>query len=330
MFRDAYDLPLQAVAVALDRSSAVTADLIAGARLALMTAYDGVAPPDTAAHVGRQAIDLPGLAGVADGSGDPPTMLALRRHVTACPVCEDLLERMGRARRLALGLPVLALADADREELIEGTTAQAVAMLPTHEEVLAAAAAEVETRGLSLVAVAGLLVVAGAIGVGVGALSRHLEQSDLTAPVGGQPLPSIPADTPVVALSSRPAPSTSTKTSVSLPPIIISTSRSATPIRSTAPVTPTTSSPAVPAAAAIAIDPTTGPAGTPITVTGAGFLPGSPVTVSYAGSGTTTTSTDGHGNFQAVIDASAALPGAYDITASDGVDSASRTFHQTA
>src|SRR5579875_2011205 len=70
MLRDAYDLPLQAVAVALGRSEAGAAELVATARLRLMSEYDGRPPPERGGHVGRQPLDLPALSAVADGGAD--------------------------------------------------------------------------------------------------------------------------------------------------------------------------------------------------------------------------------------------------------------------
>lgn len=331
VLRDAYDLPLAAAAVALDRSALSTADLVAAGRLQLMSGYDDTPTPAAAGHVGRAPIDIAALTAVADGSADPQVTLAQRRHVSACDLCEEMLERMGRARRLALGLPVLALADADRERLIDRTRARADDALPTQDEVVAAAVADVEPRGVPMILVAGLLFIAAVLGVGAGAVSRHLQASASTGPVGSRPLPPVPVDQPV-SPSGAPVTSSPPAAKRTLPPLIIRTSRTPPPSSSAAPArsrsAPPTSSSAA-ATAAMTITPTSGPSGTVIDVTGTGFLPGSTVSVTYGGMQGTTAVTDANGAFTASVTASAALPGSYDVTASDGIDSVSQAFDQT-
>ena len=81
----------------------------------------------------------------------------------------------------------------------------------------------------------------------------------------------------------------------------------------------------------ITIDPTSGPRGTSITVTGSGWTPGTLVTVRYsgtlAGSGSSS-AVDDSGHFTTSVNANAALPGSYTVTATDGGSTASQPFRQ--
>lgn len=334
MLRDAYDLPLQAVAVALGRSEAGAAELVASARLRLMSAYDGLPAPDRGGHVGRQPMELAALSAVADGSADTAAALTTRRHISACPVCEELSERLGRARRLSLGLPVLAMSDVDREALLDAIRERADSLLPTHEAVLAAAAADTREHRVPVLLIIGALLLAGVLGAGVGILSRHGATSAAAAPTyQSAPLfQSQPNGVPTSALPVTSSPPVR-RTRAKLPPIIIRTSRPApTPTSVPATTSPSNSTGGNSSPSAnptLSIAPSSGPANTQIAVSGAGFAPDSTVSVSYAGNQQATTTTDASGDFTATVTANAALPGSYPVTADDGFEARSKQFQQT-
>jgi DNA-directed RNA polymerase specialized sigma24 family protein len=340
MLRDAYDLPLEAVAVALGRSPGGTAELVANARLRLVQAFTERPAADPAGHAGRQPLDLAALAAAADGTARGPTALAVRRHLSACSVCDDLADRMSRARRLALGLPVLAMTDADREALIGWTRARASAVLPGSDEVLAAAAADTSPRGVPVLLVAVALLVAGVLGVGIAVVSRHGDAAASAAPATPASLPPLPSP-PVASTAAPPTTATSQsrppRTTTNLPPIIVRTSQPATslttspasPSASTTSPSPSTSTSAPPPVAAIGLDPRSGGAGTTVTVTGAGFVAHATVTITYGASSSTSTTADAHGRFSATVTAAGPAPGRYEVDASDGINSATAEFHQT-
>ena len=84
VLRDAYDLPPQAVAVALRREPDVAAGLVAAGRLRLVARYDDSRPPDLSGHTARTPADLATLGQLADGSLPAPRTVPLRRHVSGC------------------------------------------------------------------------------------------------------------------------------------------------------------------------------------------------------------------------------------------------------
>jgi len=169
MLRDAYDLPLASVAVALRRPADVTAALLAAARLHLFGAYHGRRAPSLDGHAVRPAVDPASLGRLCDGSMTGQQATALRRHVHTCAQCEDVSESLSQSRRLAAGLPVIALPDDERDDMLERVTDRAQALLPSLEEVLLAADAEADEpplvpAGIILLA----LFLAGVLGVAVG------------------------------------------------------------------------------------------------------------------------------------------------------------------
>src|SRR5207248_667261 len=161
VLRDAYDLPPQAVAVALRRDDDNAAALVAAGRLHLAARYDARQPPDLAGHTGRTPADLPMLSRLADGSLPHPRAVALRRHVGGCVACEDVLDALAKGRRLCAGLPVLAMPDEAREALLDRVAARAMTVLPSVEEVLAAIEEDDDVRpSISPIVVISALVVA--------------------------------------------------------------------------------------------------------------------------------------------------------------------------
>lgn len=169
MLRDAYDLPLPSVAVALRRPDDVTAALLAAARLHLIGTYRGRRAPTLDGHPARPAVNSALLGMLCDGTTTGQQATALRRHVHTCAQCEDVAESMSQARRLAAGLPILALPDDERDEMLERIEDRGTSLLPSLEEVLLVADAEDDEpplvpAGIILLA----LFLAGVLGVAVG------------------------------------------------------------------------------------------------------------------------------------------------------------------
>jgi DNA-directed RNA polymerase specialized sigma24 family protein len=318
VLRDAYDLPPQAVGVALRRGLDAAADLTASGRLALVSAYDEQPSPSLAGHAGRTTVDVTSLSRLADGTLDSPRAAPLRRHVANCTACEEMLETLARGRRLAAGLPIIAMDDDARESMIERIAQRAYATLPSHDAVLRAVDEDHDPRPLvsPMIAVITLLL-AVAMGVGIGALSRA--GSNSLGPLADTPAPSL---TPVVpAFSVSPSPHRSRTASPSatptpdLTPTSIGTTPTATPIT-------TTYNPV------LALSPTAGRSGTNIEVTGTGWVPGSKVYVSYAGKPQSSARVNSAGSFTTSVVANAFLPGQRVVTATDGEHTVKATFNQ--
>jgi DNA-directed RNA polymerase specialized sigma24 family protein len=138
VLRDCYDLPPQAVGVALHRGTESAAELTATGRLHLVAAYDDRPAPDLSGHSSRTTVDVVSLSKLAEGSLEAPRAAPLRRHASNCAACEDVLESLAKGRRLAAGLPISAMDDDARESLISRVATRASATLPSHEAVLRA------------------------------------------------------------------------------------------------------------------------------------------------------------------------------------------------
>jgi hypothetical protein len=173
VLRDAYDLPTSAVAVALDRDEPTARELVTAGRLHLVAAYDDRTVPDLAGHVGRASVDLVSLSGLADGSLESHRAAPLRRHAGSCPACEDVVETLAKGRRLATGLPIVAMPDEARERLLDVLAAKAAKRLPSRERLVAVAEADRDPGPLvppMLVVVAVALAVA--LGLGIALLGQ--------------------------------------------------------------------------------------------------------------------------------------------------------------
>jgi hypothetical protein len=327
MLRDAYDLPPEAVAVALGRDLEWAATLVASGRLRVVSLYDDRPIPDLAGHTGRAPADLGTLGRLTDGSLPAQRSVPLRRHLGVCSSCEDVTERLTKARRVVAGLPVLAMPDDAREAMIERVAARAMTVLPSVDEVLLAIEEEDETRPavspfVAIVAVVLALVLGVAVAAvtsseaaGNSGLTQTPGDNDITAPE--TPAFSVPATPSKAVKSAKP-----TKTASASPSATASASTSATATPTVAPLTDGT----------IALSPSSGPRGSRIEVTGTGWAPGVPVTVRYTG--TLATSTDSvtpnkRGTFTAHVTANGALPGSYTVSADNGSQSASQKFNQT-
>jgi hypothetical protein len=309
--------------VALRRDLAMAQGLIAAGRLRLVSHYDDRRIPDLTLHEGRATVEPGLLAALADGTLGAPRVVPLRRHVAGCPSCEDAVEMMAKGRRLAAALPVVAMPDDARELMLERVAERAHSVLPSVEDVLLAIDEDDETPpAISPIVAVLAIVVALVLGVAVAAVTASRPGGDSVALASPQPAsvaPSFPTGSPTRSRSPKPHRSTTPTTTAT-----------ATLTRSAPPTGPPTTAPAT--ASDISIDPTSGPRGTSISVTGSGWTPGTLVTVRYsgtlAGSGSTA-AVDDSGHFTTSVNANAALPGSYTVSATDGSATASQPFRQT-
>ena len=232
-----------------------------------------------------------------------------------------MVDALAKGRRLAAGLPVLAMPDEAREAMLQRVTTRAHQVLPTVEQVLLAVEEDDDDRpAISPLAVVLAIAIALILGVAVAALTRAgtTGSSTPTALPTGVPGPITPSFT----VSPTPSVSTSPSRSVS-----------ATPTRSTTPsasVTATHSSVVV--NPAVTVSPVQGPQGTSIIVSGTGWQPGDAVTVRYTGpvsSSHTSATADARGRFTVTVTASGLVPGDYQIQASGSSGTASASFRQT-
>jgi DNA-directed RNA polymerase specialized sigma24 family protein len=173
VLRDCYDLPPQAVGVALRRGLDPAAALTSTGRLQLVSVYDARQIPSLAGHAGRTTVDVVSLSRLADGSLEPPRAAPLRRHVANCTACEDVLESLAKGRRLAAGLPIIAMDDDSRLALINRVSGRAVALLPSHEAVLRAVDEDHDPGpAISPVIAVIVLVLALTLGIAIAVVSR--------------------------------------------------------------------------------------------------------------------------------------------------------------
>jgi DNA-directed RNA polymerase specialized sigma24 family protein len=329
VLRDAYDLPPQAVGVALRRGTDSAAELTALGRLHLVAMYDSRRVPDLSGHSGRTTVDVVSLSKLADGSLEPARAAPLRRHTSNCAACEDMLEVLSKGRRLAAGLPIIAMDDDAREALIERISSRADAVLPSHEAVLQAVDEDHDPGPLVSPVIAVIaLVLAASLGVAIG-LIRQADSTPAPVPAPTQtllpsPQPSFPtAITPTHRRGKHPLSATTSNSA--------GANQSKRSRQSTSPSAPptTSSSPARSARPAVTISPTSGRQGTTITVAGTGFPADTTVRLSYAsGRSTSSARVSPDGSFIGHVQANALLPGTQQVTARDGSASAHATFTQ--
>jgi hypothetical protein len=329
MLRDGYDLPGLAVGVALRRGVDSAAALVAAGRLHLVAAYDGRRAPDLSGHSGRTTVDLVTLSALADGTLEAPRAAPLRRHVSNCASCEEVMEALARGRRLAAGLPIIAMDDDAREAMIDRIAGRAEVVLPSHEAVLRAVDEDHDPGPpVSPVLSVIVLVLALVLGVGVAVISHG------TGEPAAVPKPTntfVPTDEPTLF----PVNPTTPRRHLRRTPTTVPTTPKSRPTRSNEPSTiptptPTESTPPpVRGPPRIKLSPTHGRAGTTITVSGAGFPPDTIAHLSYAGGrSTATTPVDATGHFVGQLQAEALLPGPQTVTARDRGESANAVFTQ--
>jgi DNA-directed RNA polymerase specialized sigma24 family protein len=317
ILRDAYDLPPQAVGVALRRGQDRAAELTAAGRLALVAAYDDKRSPDLSGHSGRTTVDVPSLSRLADGTLDSPRAAPLRRHVSNCAACEEMLETLARGRRLAAGLPIIAMDDDAREAMLERIADRAIATLPSHDAVLRAVDEDHDPGPLVSPVIAVLaLLLAIALGVGIGALSRAGDNT--LGPLADTPAPSLTPVVPAFSVSPSPhrhkTPSPSPSATLDLTP--------------TAAPTPTAPPVQVVYHPTITLSPTAGPSGSDFTVNGAGWVPGTRVFVSYAAKPQASARVNSDGTWSASVVANSFLPGQRIVTVTDGPHTVHAFFTQ--
>jgi hypothetical protein len=305
-------------------------ELVGAARLAFLPELLGGEPVVLTGHL----TDLGALARLAEGGQPPARDATARRHVQSCARCADALDAMERARRLLSGLTVVAMPDADREQMIGRVEARVRHSLPAAAPVEEESWEDELRRPYSITLIGLGLVVAMAVGTGAGvAASRGSGSGGAAAVANRAPVTAPPALVVRVPLPPSPTP----------PPTVLPTPRtflvtpSPTPTPTLAPtVGPTdgTATP-LPGAPTVALDPSAGPNNTQITVTGAGWTPNAFINLAYlpnVGVGATSTAqADAAGSFTAQLAAHdpSGLPGAHDITVQDGTSTVTVTFTAT-
>ena len=322
MLRDAYDLPPQAVAVALGRDEESAAALIAVGRLHLVSRYDSRPPPDLSSHTGRSPADLAALSSLADGTLAPQRTVGLRRHLGACVACEDMADALAKGRRLAAALPVIAMPDEAREAMLQHVAARATQVLPSVDQVLLAIEEDDEDRpAISPLMVVLAIALALILGVAVAAIT-HIGTSGSSAPAA---LPTAAATSITPSFSVSPTASTSSSATASS-----SASASASATQSASP-SPTARRTFV-LNPAVTVRPAQGPSGTHFTVHGTGWAPGDTITVRYSGpvsSSRASTVADSAGRFTVTMTANGLVPGDYTVAASGSSGTSSTSFRQT-
>lgn len=326
VLRDGYDLPPQAVGVALRRGNETATELTAQGRLGLVAAYGGRAVPDLTGHGGRMTVDLASLSLLAEGTLESPRSAALRRHLASCPACEEVVEALARGRRLAAGLPIIAMDDDAREALIDRISAKAEALLPSHETVLQVVDEDHDPGPpVSPVIAVIALVLALALGIAIAVVSR--DGHGTPGSLASTPPPPVPSITPSFNVSASPH----HRRQSASPNASTSATASSTSTASTAPSDTATSStpPSTSYHPQIAITPTSGHDGTTITVVGAGWPGGTTVTIYYAGQADGSAVVDSRGDFHGTTVARSLLLGERKIVVRDGRLSATAMFKQT-
>jgi hypothetical protein len=323
MLRDGYDLPIQAVAVALRRDEASAATLVGVGRLQLLGRYDDRRPPDLAGHSGRTSVDLATLTALADGTIPAARAVPLRRHLATCSACEDVVEWLAKARRLTAALPIIAMPDEAREAMLERVAVRAAAALPSVDEVLAAVEQDDDTRpAVAPLAVVLVIVLALVLGVAVAAITRSTTGRGAANDL--PPVATAPTEQPSFSVSpSRSATPTPTASKTARP----TTTPSA---RQTATAGPTSTQDQT--VAEIALSPAQGPRGTTITVDGTGWLAGDIVTVVYSGpisQSRKSVTVGSDGSFTTTVTANGLVPGDYTVQATSSNATASAPFRQT-
>ncbi|MFL6238057.1 MAG: hypothetical protein ACJ735_01000 [Actinomycetes bacterium] len=307
--RDVYDLPPVSVANVLGYEPLRAAQTTGVGRLALLSAYDGRPAPTLTGHVGRHEVNEGDLALLADGGMDVDDAAALRRHVSRCPACEDVLTAQDRARRLAAGLPIIGLPDEDRDVVVPRLKDRAAATLPALGYLLDLEEREEDRPLVSPLLVVGVVSAALVLGILSGVvLSRHHGSHPVAAASPSPSAEPLPTFSAAPSLSPTPSP-TPSPTRSPTPSPTPSPTRSPTPSPTASP-TPSPTPP--PVVANITINPTAGPNDQSIIVKGSGWAPLSTVTVTFtAPDGTVTstaTPTGPLGGFSTSITAHSATP----------------------
>lgn len=336
LLRDAYDLPAASVGgvLGVDADGAMAA--VGQARLALLPSLvDG-----PVASLGAHPADVAALARLAEGGPVATRDATTRRHVQSCEVCSAVVHDQERARRLLLGLSIMALPAGERAALLARVEPYARDALVTAGPLLVATAEVDEParrRGLSAPLLALGVVLAVVLGLASGLYLSRSRQGAAPSASTSAVLPSLTGG-PVRTLPVAPTTAVGRPTTSSLPTTNVFTI-SPTPAPTVAP-TPrpvTTTAPPVTVVAeplSLQLDPAAGPAGTVVQVVGRGWSPGANVSIVYrdplgraTGAGAQV-AVDARGRFTTPLatDDPANLPGRHTIVAQDGAHSAEATF----
>jgi cytoskeletal protein RodZ len=250
----------------------------------------------------------------------------LRRHLANCPACENVVEALARGRRLAAGLPIIAMDDDARESLIDRVGTKSDALLPSHEQVLRVVD-EDHDPGPAVSPVIGVvaLVLALALGVAIAVVSRSGHGTPDT--LSGQTGPPLPA--PSNSLVPKATPKHHKASPSATPSLTPSATASATVSASSSASTSPTATAKTTYDPVVVLSPTSGRSGTTVTVVGTGWPPGTTVTFRYAGQARGGTTVNSQGNFHGQLAARSLLPGQRTVDVSDGKYSATATFNQT-
>ena len=276
------------------------------------------------------SVDLAALARLAEGHQPAARDATTRRHVQSCIRCGDALDAQERARRLLSGLTVVALPDAEREEVLSRVEQRAFALLQESEPEEWDDDEPRRRYSLSLMALG--VVVATGLGI---AIAIALSRGGTVTPA--EAIADLPLITPAPVLTLAPGPTASpVPPSVSPSPRVFLITPSPTPVP-TATTAPTATPTIEQEPLSLELTPSSGPNNTEITVNGRGWTPGNFVTVDYlqqvggTPGSSATVLIDVRGRFTTTHTARdpQGLPGAHDVVADDGDHRERATFTAT-
>ncbi len=338
LLRDSYDLPATSVGSALGTDADGAMELVGRARLAFLPLVDVEAALVVPSHQG----DLGALARLGEATSPAARDATARRHALSCDQCRAITDGQQRAHLLLTGLTVAALPEADRAGVLDRVEEVAYGLLPSSADLLLAGH---EDEGweeeddepprlfsplLALLA----LVVAGLAGIGIGLLVAHDGGPDSLAGADGSLPPGLRLASPQPPpKGSQASPATVQQTRPDTTVFVIPPSPSPEPVPAPVVTTPAEASEPL----SLSLSPAVGPNGTALTVNGAGFAPDSEVRVDYLDSAGTPTGsqavvvTDARGRFTAELAAQdpSNVPGAHEVVATDGAQTARATFTAT-
>jgi hypothetical protein len=174
--RDRYGLSPRAAGAVVGTDPDDAERAIAAARLRFYRAVTGRAVTDRAEHRPSRLADTATLGRYVEGDVPAADRLAVRRHLSGCADCDDVVSAQEYVRRLVGGLPVTPLDDGTRSAAIDPALERAAAALPASADLIAFAdpSASDERDGSSLAALAvTLIVLAAVVGLLAGALAAH-------------------------------------------------------------------------------------------------------------------------------------------------------------
>ena len=329
---DSYALSPASVGVALGTDADAAMETVARGRLRFLQAV-GDELPTTSGHV----VDLGALARLGLGGPVAARDATPRRHAQSCPTCRAVWDTQERAHRLLSGLTVIALPEAEREQVLARFDDRARAALPGVAVLLegddAAYGDEGPRRLLSPLYVVTGLLLAILVGAVVGILLSRSGSSGRAVPAA------LVTSSPAVS-TSPPPPATSAPVTVLPSPVTPSTpgrlfTLAPSPSASaSADASPTGAPEAAAERLTLARSPTSGPNGSDVTVSGTGWLAGGTVRIDYlnplgvpTGAGARQ-AVDVRGRFTTALSAldPANLPGRHTIRAADGKHTLTTTY----